>query len=155
MAQSICESSVEDVKHLLAPIHGSRACLAIVTGNAENCYFHAKLRLELEEELRAETGKDTAALAGAYNDLAHALSMNKLYAKGIPLLQRSKAIREGLEGFKPSWNYSPLHEMGLNAWLRGSPEEAADCLLQALHDREQELGRNDKESNRYAIKLHA
>lgn len=127
----------------------------MVTGNAENCYFHANLRLELEEELRAETGKDTAALAGAHNDLAHALSMKKLYAKGIPLLQRSKAIREGLEGFKPSWNYSPLHEMGLNAWLRGSPEEAADYLLQALHDREQELGRNDKESNWYAIKLHA
>ena len=158
LAQSICEESSEDTIEQLALIHGSRTWVAALTHDAEKSFFHAKIRLELEQTLFERSGKATANLAAAYNDLGVAYSMNKLYSKAIPLLIKSKEVRSGLPGFQKDWLYNPLYHLGLAAWHHGQNEEAADILLGALHDREEALGVNDTQSTRlvsYFFSLNA
>jgi tetratricopeptide (TPR) repeat protein len=151
LAQMVLEASRENVKASLSHVHGSRACLAMVTGDAEKCYFHALARVQLEEALQLETNTPTAQLASAYNDLGSALSRNKLYSQAEPLLLQSKRVREGLPGFQKSWNFSPRHELGVTNWLQGRFDEAAQVLLQALHERAEALGYDDHESQRSDI----
>jgi hypothetical protein len=148
MAQAICEASQEDVTEQLALIHGSRTWVSALMNQSEKCFFHSRIRLELEEQLFATRGKATANLAAAYNDLGVSYSMNKLYHKAIPLLHRSKEVRAGLEGFRKDHMYSPMYGLALAAWHQGNNEEAASLLLEALNDRIAALGPDDRQSVR-------
>ena len=78
LAQTIFEASSENVKASLSHVHGSRACLAMVTGDAKKCYIHALARVRLEEALELETKTPTAQLASAYSDLGSTLSRKEL-----------------------------------------------------------------------------
>ena len=91
--------------------------------------------MELEEQLFSTRGKATANLAAAYNDLGVSYSMNKLYTKAIPLLNRSKEVRASLEGFRKDHMYSPMYHLALAAWHQGNNDEAENLLLEALSDR--------------------
>ena len=50
-------------------------------------------------ELQQETNIINAELASAYNDLGSALIRNKLCKEAIPMLLRSKELRESLQNF--------------------------------------------------------
>ena len=133
---------------MLSFIHGARQCLAAMVNDPAKCLHHAQARLDLEEELHAETGTIDGELASAYNDLGSALTRNGRYAEAVPMLLRSKDLRKSLPDFQPYNNYSPLLELGLVHWLQGEHDDAHRYLLQALEDREWALGANDIESKR-------
>ncbi|MCJ1293336.1 hypothetical protein MMC34_004890 [Xylographa carneopallida] len=155
MAQAICEASQEDVTEQLALIHGSRTWVSSLMNQPEKCYHHSKIRLELEEQLFSSRGKATANLAAAYNDLGVSLSMNKLYTKAVPLLNRSKEVRASLEGFRKDHMYNPMYHLALAAWHQGNYDEAANLLLEALRDRTHALGPDDRQSVRTGTLFYA
>ena len=148
MAQAICEASHEDVTEQLALIHGSRTWISSLMNQSEKCLYHSKIRLELEEQLFSSRGKVTANLAAAYNDLGVSFSMNKLYTKAVPLLNRSKKVRASLEGFRKDHMYNPMYHLALAAWHQGNDDEAASLLFEALRDRIDVLGPDDRQSVR-------
>ncbi|KAK5119815.1 hypothetical protein LTR85_007141 [Meristemomyces frigidus] len=148
LAETICESSSSDSRKVLSFIHGTRHALAATANDAGACLTHAQARVELDEALQRDTGIINAELASAYNDLGSAMARNKRYDEAMPLLEKSKALREALPGWKPYDNFSPVYHMGLVCRLQGYPAEASEHLLKALHDREAALGPMDKESRR-------
>ena len=83
MAEAICETLQTDVTEQLALIHGSRTWVSSLMNQPKKCLLQARIRLEHEEELFSTTGKATANLAAAYNDLGVAYSMNKLSLKPV------------------------------------------------------------------------
>ena len=148
VAYAICEESEEDCTEQKALILGSKIWISILTKDVEACYRYGRDRLEFEKKLFDSGRVVTANLAAAYYDLAAAYSMNGLPSKAIPLLFKSKQLRESMPAFKKEHNFSPLHELSLAYWHQGDNERAASCLLEALHDRESALGKDDRQSVR-------
>ena len=148
VSYSICNDAEEDFTEQLALTLGSRTWVSALIKDFEAAHRYAQERLELEKKLFEKSGTVTANLAAAYNDLGATYSMNRLPSKAIPLLFRSKELRESMPAFKPEHNFSPLHELSLAYWHQGEYEEAAKCLLKALADREAALGPDDRQSVR-------
>ena len=148
LAYELCKESDEDCTEQLALILGSKTWIAVLTKDFEAAHRHAQDRLECEEKLFARRGVVTANLAAAHNDLGAAYSMNRLPSKAFPLLFKSKALRESMPAFKKEHNFSPLLDLSLAHQQQGQYGKAAECLLQALEQREATLGKNDRQSVR-------
>lgn len=148
LALSVCQRLPGDTTPQLSNIHGGKLWVATQTREFRKVFHHAEIRFKIEEALYHKSGKATSKTALAHNDLGMAYSMNGLYEPAISLLKRSKEIRENLENFRKDWLFSPYHHLALTYWRQGRCSEAADTLLEAIHDREAILGPNDRESLR-------
>lgn len=153
LALSVCQTLPGDTNPQLSNIHGGKLWVATQTREFQKVFHHAEIRFKIEEALYHNSGKATSKTALAHNDLGMAYSMNGLYEPAISHLNKSKEIRESLEGFRKDWLFSPLHHLALTYWCQRRYSEAADTLLEAIHDRETILGLNDRESIRSALNL--
>lgn len=148
LALSICQKLPGDTKPLLSNIHGGKLWVATQTRDFRQVFHHAEIRFKIEDALYHKSGEATSKTALAHNDLGMAYSMNCLYENAIFHLKRSREIRENLPNFRKDWLFSPLHHLALTYWCQNRCSEAADTLLEAIHDRETILGINDRESLR-------
>lgn len=155
LALSVCQTLPGDTNPQLSNIHGGKLWVATQTREFQKVFHHAEIRFKIEEALYHNSGKATSKTALAHNDLGMAYSMNGLYEPAISHLNKSKEIRESLEGFRKDWLFSPLHHLALTYWCQRRYSEAADTLLEAIHDRETILGLNDRESIRTGALYYA
>ena len=132
----------------LANVYRGRIGLANATHNPKSAFHYAGLHLEVERKRHKKIGHSTSMLAVAYNDLAVAYSMNALYVDAIPLLIKSKQIRESLPGFRKDWLFSPHYHLALTFYYQGKDQDAVELLESTIKDREELLLPNDRVSVR-------
>ena len=114
-------------------------------------YHYCKLRLDFAEDESKCSGSESSFLATAHNDMGQAFSMNHLPEKAMPHLGRSRDIRSKLSGFQKDWLFSPLYHLALAKTCLGKHEEAFSIIQQAINDRIEVLGPDDRDSVRYVV----
>lgn len=149
-ALALCEPRGVDFLFLKSYAYGVRALLYLDHNDGQKGYFHASIWVDIEHQLLMHTQKLTGQHAAAYNAMGVACAKCGLFAKAKTNLKKSQEIRESLEGFKPSNNFSPFRELGRIAVAQGEYEKAEEVLLTALRDREADLGIGDIVSDRFA-----
>ena len=149
MGLQICQDSDEDVFTLTSDMYGTRTNLSLDQSDDKICFDNARTWLEHEEGKYERTTEYTAVLAAANNAMGIAMARKRLWKKASEHFFRSKHVREQLDGFKPSHNYSPLLGLGMVAWLQGDNVGAERHLSQALKERDLEFGKDDRSSGRY------
>jgi len=148
-ALSIGQSAKTDTFRLVSGLLGTRTNLALDQSDTKRSLDFATVWLNFEEMRFQETQMATATLAAANNSMGVAQASCRFHSRAKHYLMRSKHLRESIDGFKPAQNFSPHLALGINAWLEGNASEAERYLMQALKDRQAELGVNDRESARY------
>lgn len=143
----------QEVFRLRSDLYGTRTNIALDLSDTNRAYKYALDWLNLEEERYKKTNTPTPEFAAANNSMGAAEASRGLYRSAEKHLQRSKALRESLPGFKAAHNYSPLWAMGVNSYLEGKYQVSKGYLLQALRERKEEYGLEDK-SGRYATALN-
>lgn len=128
---------------------GTRTNLALDLCDPSRSLKYAERWEELEEENYVKTTVMTPQLAASKNSMGVALASCERFDDVRKYLLDSKRIRESLEGFKPSHNFSPLLALGVSSYLEGSNLESLKYLKDALRDREADFGPGDKEGMRY------
>ena len=140
--------SEEDLREVLADIHNTRGTLALDTNDYDIALYQLTELVALREKSFTESGVLTGKLAMAYSELGKALLMNGQYAKADELFARSMEIRRQLKNFSRLQLFNPLRGRALVQWQAGHYELAASLYLEALRDREDAFGPDDKEGAR-------
>ncbi|KAK3688818.1 hypothetical protein B0T22DRAFT_512636 [Podospora appendiculata] len=143
-ALAFCSHTSVDTFRLRSDMTGTRTNLSTGMSDPLVSLAYGKAWIDLESARYDETKAVTAQLAAAHNSYGTCLAYCARYDEARHHLGQSKLLRESLPGFKPSQNWSPLYYLGVTAWLQGSHEEARGFLEQALRDREDEYGPEDK-----------
>lgn len=149
-ALELCGTRGVDFLFLKSYAYGVRALLYLEHNDGQKGYLHAGIWVGIEKELFDHTEKYTGQYAAAHNAMGVACAKCGLFSKAKKYLKRSQEVREGLDGFKPSNNFSPLRELGRIALAQGEYRNAEEILSMALKDREADLGVGDVVSERYS-----
>ena len=147
-ADLICEDAAEIAKPHLKSLWGCWVGIATTSGDAKLVFHYCKLRLELAEAEFKASGAESSFLAVAHNDMGQAYSMNHLPDRAMKHLERSKEIRLGLPGFRKDWLFSPFYHLAVAHSCLGNHDKAFEIIQQAINDRIEVLGPNDRESVR-------
>jgi tetratricopeptide (TPR) repeat protein len=81
--------------------------------------------------------------------------MNRIHDQAVHYLEKSIQLRKQMPGFRKDWLYSPYYHLGITYYTAGRCEDAARYLREAIADREDRLGPNDRESHRTGALYYA
>ena len=141
-------NSQDDLREVLADIHNTRGTLALDTNAPDVALYQLTELVALREKFYTESGVLTGKLAMAYSELGKALLMNGQYARADELFLRSMKIRRQLKNFSRLQFFNPLRGRALVHWQAGRYEAAASLYTEALRDREEAFGPDDREGPR-------
>ena len=144
----ICEDGGLKAKPHLKSLYGCWIGVATTIGDVKMLFHYCKLRLDFADAEFEESGTISSFRATAYNDMGQAYSMNHLPEKAIPYLETSREIRLELPGFRKDWLFSPSYHLALAYTCWGYHEKAFEIIHQAINDRIEVLGPNDRDSVR-------
>ena len=147
-AEMICKEAGEKANPQRKSLWGCWISIAATVGDTKQFLLHSERRLELAEAKLRDSGVESSYLAVAYNDMGQAYSMNHLPDKAISYLERSRDIRLGLPGFRKDWLFSPFYHLALAHTCLGNHDKAFEIIQQAINDRIEVLGPNDRDSVR-------
>ena len=105
----------------------------------------------MEEKLRKETGVIPGQLTAAFATYALALVMNGDLTGAVVHLEHSIRYRRQMPSFSKLVLYTPLLYWSAIDFLQGQYQDALAKLQRLLDDREEQYGKNDTESKRYAF----
>ena len=142
------EYAAEPVRDLLAELHGTWGIMAIECNQSGPALDHIQTHLDLRLERFGETKQANSKLAAAYTEYGRALLLNGLFAKAQEAFIKSMDMRCQMPNFTRLQLFTPLRGMALIAYHQQNFNLAAELLLQALEDRENAFGRNDREGHR-------
>ncbi len=109
---------------------------------------YAEFEYQAEMALHERSGQPSVGLATAKLHMGIAYNMNSLYRDAIPYLEESAEIRRNLPNFKKDWLFSPYYQLAHSHFHLGEDDEAAKLLQDAIKDRREVLGDNDRFSVR-------
>lgn len=147
------ESSKDDVDliNLLSKIYFTLGALCNVT-NDRNEGFKANERfLQLRQRLQPKLQHDDELLAQAFNELANGYMGQNNYDNAEIHYRLSIKTYKNLKQPNKLQLSLPAANLGLVLWLKGDLEAASSIVEEALRDREEVLGQDDKESMKYGI----
>jgi tetratricopeptide (TPR) repeat protein len=129
---------------ILSAIHNGRGAVAMQINQPKDALDHYKKFKELQEKFHTQSGKFTTKFAASYSELGMAYLMNEVFTEEtLELFDKSAAIRKKVTDYNKMDLYNTLRGKGLFYWHSGKYEEALECLLEALHDRENFFGSDD------------
>lgn len=143
----VIEQSTEDFREIAAALHGTLEVLCFETNDPAGCLSHVQQALAISEKLHAETG-DLGKLATTISQMAKAYNRNRMYSKALKYYARARAMRESQEGFSKLALFTCLLGTSNSLWLLGRLDEASACVVEALRDRVEAFGLDDKEGVR-------
>jgi len=173
MAQSICESfklrileepesasgtsvTLSGLNYSLAEILHNRGCIALeINEPSDALHYHKLFNDRMVKQLSGKAGETDMRLAISWNELGNAYMLNDNWVEGEKCFRTSIEEMKRLRDFNNTIISLPLANLGLSYWLQKRLDEAAGILLEALEDRADELGEDDKVSFISGRLLHA
>lgn len=145
----------DDVRRCRTPLQMRQtkiwACKIVIAqtvGDYQTAFQYSRLRFEAADNEYQATGELTPFLTATYNTLGQAYGMNRLCEKALLYLDKSVEFRRQMPNFQKDWLFSPYYHMGVVHHSTGNFDEAAKILQEAIADREEALGPNDRVSSR-------
>lgn len=129
-------------------MHYALGAVAAVTNEPETCLHHTGLLLDFRLQAVGDGEEPGIRLAIAHNQRGIALIMNLEYDKAAEEFREGIKIYQSLPDFWYQMISLPLANLGLTYWLLGDYDIATNTLLEALREREANLGYMDNESFR-------
>ncbi|CZT11155.1 uncharacterized protein RCO7_05579 [Rhynchosporium graminicola] len=153
-ALEIIDQSTEDFREIAAALHGTCEHLAFETNDPVTCLFHAQQALTISENVANETGK-TGKHATALGEMGKACNRNQLYLKALEYYSKSRSLRESQAGYHKLALFTCLIGSGHSLWLLNRLDEASASIEEALKDRAEAFGSDDREGFRTGLALYA
>ncbi|KAM0521113.1 hypothetical protein ACHAPE_002586 [Trichoderma viride] len=152
-ALTICESSTHaDQEALLADIHFCLGAIAMDASNFDASRDHKERSLDLVSKICKELGTADERLYLAYAELGISRIQDKRYEEGEAHLKEALRIRKALGNYIPR---SGEANLSWSLLAQGKLEECNALFLDSLAGREKALGKDDRESVRTGLILHA
>ena len=122
--------------------------IAQITGDYKTVFYYSQLRFAASEDLYKITGMRIGFDTSTHSTLGIGYAMNHVYDQAIIYLNKSVDLQKNMPDFKPDWLFSPYYHLGITYHCQKKYKEAVAILRQAITDREEALGPNDRLSCR-------
>ena len=140
--------SREHHPRIVAGQYGTWAQLALRTNQCDLGLRKMQEHLEIRESIFAKIRIVDSHIAAAYSETARAMLMNGRFSEARTLIDRSIELRKQMPNFSCLQLHNPLMYLAWIDWYEGDHHTAVDGLLELLHNRLVQFGKDDQEGMR-------
>jgi tetratricopeptide (TPR) repeat protein len=149
------QSMRDDVQFRQTKFWACKIVISCTMGDDKTAFRYSQLRYQSAQREYQFTNKVTGFQTSTCNTLGQSYAMSGLHDSAVQHLGRSIELRKMMPNFQKDWLYSPLYHLGVASTCVGRLTEAESHLEEAIRDREERFGPNDRESHRTAALYYA